>query len=224
MLIVVACIVCCVMAALVAVAYFVLTKPPPKQAPLLSTTMVKDLMEKYNNIASAPVQYSNILGYSIGHAGHVITPAIPPNTLNIQGCNNYCNGTSDCQGFQFNSITNTCEILSNVANTFYSFDQGWNLFVTGNVSNDGLGSKIQSQGFSADPSKKHGPIASATTYDACVPYCFSNASSCKGFSISSHGCTLFDDVSTQIIDASSDSWKVVPVIHGTGLSAPSPPV
>jgi PAN domain len=219
------CVVFAVLSALVAVAYIVLNKKVQPKAPLLSSAQVQDLMDRYNDAASLPVQYSNVFDYSLQHTSHVMNPRVPSNTLNIYGCNNYCNGTRGCQGFQFNSSTNTCELLSNVGNTFYTYDQGWNLFVTGTVADNALGSQISSQGFSTDPSKKKGPISDATTYDACVPYCFSNATSCTGFSISSSGCTLFAETSVQVPDSTSNSWKVVPVTHGNGLSpapAPSP--
>jgi len=223
MLLIIACIVCCILAALVAVSYFVLTKPPPAQAPLLSDAQVKALMSKYNDATSLPIPYSNVLDYSLGHTGHVITPGVPPGSLSIQGCNNYCNGTNGCHGFQYNASTQSCELLSNVSNTFFTYDQGWNLFVTGTMPNNALGQQISNQGFSADPSQKKGPIVGATTYDACVPYCFSNASSCSGFSVSGSGCTLFSDISVQVPDTTSNSWKVVPITFGHGLSpAPSP--
>jgi len=216
------CVIFAVLGALVAVAYIVLNKPVQPEAPLLSASQVQELMNKYNSAASLPVHYSNVLNYSLEHEGHVMKPGVPPNTLNIYGCNNYCNGTAGCQGFQFNATTNTCELLSNVGNTFYTYDQGWNLFVTGTVADNAMDSQISSQGFSADPSKKKGPIVDATTYEECVPYCFSNATTCSGFSISSSGCTLFSDVSVQVPDSTSNSWKLGPIQHGSGLSAPSP--
>jgi hypothetical protein len=217
-LIVVVCVICAALVALVYVAYMQVNKPVKKEAPLLSDAQVSALMAKYTSATGTPVAYSNILNYSIGHVGHVLSPGIPPNSLNITQCNQVCNGTPECKGFQFNSVTNKCELLSNVANTFFSSDQNWNIFVPGDPPIKAVGPTMAAQGYSADPSKKKGPIVGVSTIDACIPYCFSNSQTCVGMTISSGGCSLFADTSTIIPDNGSNSWALTPVTHGQGLT------
>ena len=218
-LIVVACVVSCVLAALIAVAYFVVNKPVEAKAALLSSADLAALVTKFNTATSQPVPYSNILDYSLQHGGHVIESPITGG-LTIRGCNNLCNGTKGCQGFQFNATSETCELLSNVANTFLSYDQGWNIFVRGTVPDFAMGPEQPNIGYSSGGGA---PLTDATTYDQCVPYCFSNASTCKGMSISPTGCNLIGTSSIFAASAGTNSWKVVQVTHGQGLSSsPSP--
>ena len=204
--------------AMVYVADMIINKPVEKKAPLLSDATIQALMAKYNKAATAPVAYSNILDYSLGHAnGYVITPGIPPGSLSINDCNTMCNGTPGCKGFQYNEATKACELLSNVSNTYFINDAGWNIFVSGTPPSKALTSVGVGQGFSATPSQKTAPIVGATTELTCAPYCLSNASTCAGFSISPSGCVLYADVSTPLQDATATSFKLTDVVHGQGL-------
>jgi len=220
MLLVIACIVSSVLAALVGVAYFVLNKPVKEEAPLLSRADIMALASKFNTASSRPVPYSNVLGYSLGHGGHVLSPPGPiAGSLSIRGCNNLCNGTPTCKGFQFNSTTSTCELLSNIANTYYTYDQGWNLFVTGTVADIAMGAEQPGMGYSTSAPV----ITGATTYEKCAPYCFSNLSSCKGMSISPSGCGLLAVGAISAQSAGTSSWQTTQITHGNGLpSSPAP--
>lgn len=221
-LVIAACVIVFVLSAVVAVAYFVLNKPIKPQDQLISDAQVEALMAKYNSVASLPVQYSNILDYSLEHTGHVMAPPLS-GSITIRGCNNYCNGTTGCQGFQYNASTSTCEILSNVSNTFYTSDPGWNLFVKGTKPSSAMGAKEQGTSYST------AGVATLTgirTYDDCLPYCFSNAQTCQGMSIGPTGCDLLITSAIPTLDSGSDSWKVVKnLVFGRGLptsSSPSP--
>ena len=221
-LVIAAIVIVFVLSAVVAVAYFVLNKPIKSEAPLISDTQIQALMAKYNDVASLPVQYSNILGYSLGHTGHVMAPPLS-GSITIRGCNNYCNGTTGCQGFQYNASTSTCELLSNVSNTFYTSDPGWNLFVTGTHADSAMGAEETGVGYSTAGVP---PLVGITTYDDCLPYCFSNAHTCKGMSISPSGCDLLSTGATQVASAGTNSWQVVNnLAFGQGLplaTSPSP--
>jgi hypothetical protein len=222
-IIVIGCIVCSLLAGLLYVAYLIINKPVAPKAALISDAALQALMAKYDAAAATPVAYSNILDYSIGHGnGHIMPPLISPGSLTINQCNTMCNGTVGCQGFQYKTATSECELLSNVANTLFHADQGWNIFVSGNPPTSALGSSTPGQGFSADASKKMGPIVGATTMDACAPYCLSNIATCVGFTVSPSGCVLYGDVSVPLQDATASSYKVNTVVHGTGLPASSP--
>jgi len=222
-IIVIGCIVCSLLAGLLYVAYLIINKPVAPKAALISDAALQALMAKYDAAASTPVAYSNILDYSIGHGnGHIMPPLISPGSLTINQCNTMCNGTAGCQGFQYKTVTSECELLSNVANTLFHADQGWNIFVSGNPPTSALGSSTPGQGFAADASKKKGPIVGATTMESCAPYCLSNIANCLGFTVSPSGCVLYADVSVPLQDVTASSYKVNTVVHGTGLPASSP--
>lgn len=222
-IIVIGCIVCSLLAGLLYVAYLIINKPVQPRAALISDAALRALMAKYDAAATAPIAYSNIMDYSIGHGnGHVMPPLIPPGSLTIRQCNTMCNGTVGCQGFQYKSATSECELLSNVANTLFHADQGWNIFVAGNPPTKAIGSSIPGQGFTADASRKKGPIYGVTTMEACAPYCLSNIENCSGFTVSPLGCVLYSDVSTPLQDATAQSFRVETVMHGSGLPASSP--
>jgi len=221
LLIIIACITCSAICAFLYVADLEINKPVAQPASILSDAQVQALVDKFNSQTSTPVPYSNVLNYSIGHIGHVMPPLLPANSVTIKQCNTLCNGTTGCQGFQFGSITNQCELLSNISNTFYSYDNGWNIFTSGNPPNNGLAAELVGTGYSADPSKKKGPIIGVNSFDNCASYCYSNAATCKGFSINASGCTLFSDTTVSVVDPSTNSWTVVPVNHGNGLTSTS---
>jgi len=205
------------------VAYLIINKPVQPKAALLSDAAIKALMAKYDAAASEPVAYSNILDYSIGHGnGYIMPPLIPAGSLTIEQCNRMCNGTTGCQGFQYKTATSACELLSNVANTLFHADQGWNIFVSGNPPLKAVGTSIPGQGFAADASTKKGPIVGATTMEACAPYCLSNIDSCSGFTVSPLGCVLYSDVSVPLQDVTASSYRIDGVTHGEGLPAASP--
>ena len=220
-LIIVGIIVIFVLSAVVAVAYFVLNKPIQPQAQLISDAQVQALMNKYNNVASLPVQYSNIMGYSLGHTGHVMAPPLS-GSITLKGCNSYCNGTTGCQGFQYNASTSTCEILSNVANTFYTSDSGWNLFITGTQPSSAMGAEESGTSYSTAGVPT---ITGVTTYDGCIPYCFSNVNTCQGMSIGPTGCDLLVTSTIPVLDSGTNSWRVVKNLsfgHQGTSSSPSP--
>jgi len=221
-IIVIGCIVCSLLAGLLYTAYLIINKPVAPKAALISSAALQALMAKYDAAATAPVAYSNIMNYSLGHGnGHIMPPLIAPGSLTINQCNTMCNGTVGCQGFQYKTVTSECELLSNVANTLFHADQGWNIFVSGNPPLQALSDVNPGQGFSADASKKKGPIVAATTMEACAPYCLSNITNCSGFTVSPSGCVLYADVSVPLQDATASSYRVNTVVHGTGLPTSS---
>ena len=222
-IIVIGCIVCSLLAGLLYVAYLIINKPVEPKAALISDAALQALMAKYDAAAASPLTYSNILDYSLGHGnGYIMPPLIPAGSLSINQCNTMCNGTAGCQGFQYKEVTKACELLSNVGNTLFHSDQGWNIFVSGNPPTSALGTSIPGQGFAADDSKKRGPIVGATTMESCAPYCLSNIANCLGFTVSPSGCVIYADVSVPLQDATASSYRLNPVTHGTGLPASSP--
>lgn len=217
------CIVCSLIAGLVATAYLIINKPIQPKAALISDAALQALVAKYDAAAEAPIAYSNILNYSLGHNnGFIIEPFIPAGSLTIRQCNTLCDGTKGCKGFQYKADTSECELLSNVGNTYFHADTGWNIFVSGNPPIKAIGPVTAGQGFSAEESKKKGPIVGATSMELCAPYCLSNASSCLGMTIAATGCTLYADVNTPLPDASATSYILTPVTHGTGLPPTTP--
>ena len=216
-LLLVACVVVYVLSALVGVAYFVLNKPLEQKAPLLSESDINDLMSKYSLASTTPVQYYDFQDYSLGHAptsGYVMAAAVTP--FPIQNCMNYCSGTDGCKGFQYQASTKTCEILSNVSNTYYTNDSGWHIFVQGNPPNNAL----QSISGSYLGATTNGPFTGIGTA-TCDMMCHSNTS-CVGFNMSTHGCTLYSGTLGSTLADGTSSWKTTSVQHGFGLTSPSP--
>lgn len=170
---------CCMFVSFLLGVYLVITKPPDEAASLLSADDLEQIAASANVLKNT-VYYSNILDARMETVFSTQTLALPE-------CMTLCNGTTGCQGFQI-SAGNKCELLANVANTLPFTTVGTNLFT--------IRSKIPIKALStAFPAEISGDdvgtvITGATTAVACAPYCSSNNTTCKSFSVGPSGCRL----------------------------------
>jgi hypothetical protein len=203
--IIVVVVACMLMALLGGVSYWVITKPVKDANPMFARADLNALMTQYQN-ADKTASYSNVADVRMASPGDgriMVTAA-----LDWTSCKALCGGTKGCNGFQ--TKAGTCELLSNVGNTFAFTDTGTILTTVLNVTpQKAFDSALTNQGIIGfDLITTPG-----SSKEECAISCM-ETTNCKGFSLSTtSGCHLKSDVTNLLPDPTYTTYILKGVDH-----------